>query len=237
MKSAIKIYIIICAVICVGGLAWIFAPGGRGMRPALAAANNLADYITLLMANSADRKLARQQRAWTALLMEAVEENDIKAARIYLMRGASANVANNATSKTPLFVAIRNNNPDMVALLLEHKANPYQVREDGLMPIHAAVQGEILGEDDNYKGIEIISLLAAAGVNINQRDLDGMTPLMRAGHSYKPMTVKWLIQNGANVNSRDKAGRNALDIAQAVGCEECVDILPKGDNKNEDEQN
>ena len=52
--------------------------------------------------------------------------------------------------------------------------------------------------------IDIIKILIKHGVNINEKDKNGVSPLHRAVRFRKPEIVKFLIANGADVNCVDK---------------------------------
>ncbi len=61
------------------------------------------------------------------------------------------------------------------------------------------------------------SLVLAAlkrGESVNERDSDGMTPLMCASLDQWPQLTRLLIHMGANVNAENKDGMNALDYAK-----------------------
>ena len=226
MKIFIKSFILFCVFVCAAAAVYLFRPGGPRLKPALSAMDRGRMYLSVLAGGAAaGRQIAEQRLVFMPRLLQAVQENDLQTANALLMRGTSADALRNATSRTPLFEAIKNNNPQMTALLLAHGANPYQVTEEGQMPIHAAVQENILGEGEDYKGTEIIRLLAARGVGINRRDLDGRTALMYACGSHKPHTAAWLLAHGADIAAVDNAVRTALDIARQSGSLECIELL------------
>ena len=60
---------------------------------------------------------------------------------------------------------------------------------------------------------EIVKLLLASGVYMNERDKDGITPLMYAVNYGSSEVVNLLLQGGASVNARDKEGFTALIFA------------------------
>lgn len=58
--------------------------------------------------------------------------------------------------------------------------------------------------------IKAIKTQLAAGANVNQTDIWGITPLMNASRRNNAKIVKVLLSAGADVNQTDKEGRTAL---------------------------
>jgi ankyrin repeat protein len=225
MGGVIKVCIIFCLLICLVGLSYFSGRDATG-------ANRLIALLGRL-----DPRVSEGQGQGALLLLpklfEAVKAGNVDRARILLTAGAPADVPGNVTSYTPLFTAIKNNNPQMVSLLLEYGADPYRITEEGLFPMHAAVQPDILGEDEDYKGAEIIKALLSRGVSVNQRDFDGRTPLMLACASFKTATARFLLDNGAASDGEDDTGRTAIEIAEQSGNGDCVDLLKNTAQKGE----
>ena len=63
---------------------------------------------------------------------------------------------------------------------------------------------------NKINGSLLASLLLKSGIDVNDRDSEGRTPLMYALGSYNPQLIKLLIKNGADVNITDNKGRTAL---------------------------
>ncbi|MBR0234443.1 MAG: ankyrin repeat domain-containing protein [Synergistaceae bacterium] len=63
------------------------------------------------------------------------------------------------------------------------------------------------------------------GVDVNVKDNDGSTALIRAAREGKAENVKVLIDAGADVNAKDKTGYTALMIAADWGRAEIINIL------------
>jgi len=64
-------------------------------------------------------------------------------------------------------------------------------------------------ETANY---DRVRLCLQKGGDINFRNGDGRTPLMRATYKENAAMVRFLVQQGANILLRDSAGKNAFDI-------------------------
>jgi len=62
------------------------------------------------------------------------------------------------------------------------------------------------------RGEDRVRLLNAAGIDVNERDGRGMTPLMVACKgSWQPRVVSALMELGADPSKRDDQGRKAID--------------------------
>lgn len=67
--------------------------------------------------------------------------------------------------------------------------------------------------------VESAKKCAAAGKDLNQRNDRGVTPLgMAVGYNKIPF-VRWLLDNGADVMRKDKAGNTALHYAAGEALE------------------
>ena len=80
-------------------------------------------------------------------------------------------------------------------------------------------EAAIKGNDD------IITLLLAAGADINTTNKWGKTPLMWAADYGKASTVQLLMTAGADTSLKDEDGLTALDFAQESGHDEVVALL------------
>jgi serine/threonine-protein phosphatase 6 regulatory ankyrin repeat subunit B len=106
-----------------------------------------------------------------------------------------------------IYAAAYNNNPEVIALLLENGADVNAEKNKGTTALmHAA-------SDNNP---EIAALLLKSGANVNTEDDQGMTALMfAAAFNNNPEAVALLLENGANVNAGNNRGTTALMRAAA----------------------
>lgn len=72
------------------------------------------------------------------------------------------------------------------------------------------------------KGVADLQNFIATGHNINMRDEDGETPLMKAANRGNLRAVDALIKAGANVNAKDEDGNTALMEAADNGHNDVV---------------
>lgn len=70
-----------------------------------------------------------------------------------------------------------------------------------------------------------IKSLLGQGLNVNDRSLYGIPPLIRAVLYDKPEALRTLIEFGADKNAKDDQGRTALELAQKYNHFQIVEIL------------
>src|SRR6187200_730843 len=101
-----------------------------------------------------------------------------------------------------IFEAVKNNSIKEVRSLLDQKADPNSVDEDGdHLLMHAAL----------YSSVDCMQLLIEKGSNVNAKNNLDETALMWSVHD--PAKMKLLIQHGADVNAKAKTGNTPLLIA------------------------
>jgi ankyrin repeat protein len=62
-------------------------------------------------------------------------------------------------------------------------------------------------------------------MDVNDRDVDGDTPLHNAIHFRNAAAIKFLIRNGADIHLKDFEGRNAIDLANVLGYRRLYEFL------------
>ena len=108
----------------------------------------------------------------------------------------------NATwlAQTPLLAAIHGGHPEIVELLLDHRASLTPKDE---YPLIAAAQ---------RSRSEIVELLLRRGADVNAADGKGMTALMHAAENGEADLVRVLLQEGADPNLENEFGYSALAL-------------------------
>jgi len=102
--------------------------------------------------------------------------------------------------------------------LLDKGANPNTIDEKGW---------RVLSQAANLPSTDVVQLLLTAGANVNATDKDGTTPLMHAAcadrrfketvEAYRLRNLNVLLQNGADVNTKNNRGLSALHYAARLG--------------------
>lgn len=123
-----------------------------------------------------------------------------------------------------LLLAIEKDNYLSAKLLIEKGADPNLQDEAGVSPLHWVARNE---SENNSKIFAL--LMNSNGLNLNLKDIEGYTPLMRAVEFEKDDIVEALVKAGANVDIKNKYGKNAINIIDSK-----IAYLNK---ENESEQN
>jgi ankyrin repeat protein len=74
---------------------------------------------------------------------------------------------------------------------------------------------------------------ALRNMDVNDRDVDGDTPLHNAIHFWNPPAIRLLLRNGADLHLPDFEGRNAMDLAWALGHHRLYYFLGALERENE----
>lgn len=152
-------------------------------------------------------KAKNQSGEMPQVLLEAAQGHK-DALRLLIERGADIN-ARDKDGKTALMLAVQNRNADLARALLKNGARI----EDGASMLMAAVDGN---------APQTAKALIDYGTDVNIRDRNGMTALMRAveynvdRNKYNPRieTVRMLLEKGADINLTDARGWTALDYVE-----------------------
>jgi ankyrin repeat protein len=136
-----------------------------------------------------DRGLDRILTIGTSPLLRASKAMDVPAIRLLLQKGADPNLVNAAGITATMAAA-------------------------GHGSVDADTRGIYTTEDTQKRSIESLKLLIAAGGNINAKDIArGLTPLHEAARWGWNDVVKFLVENGANLEAKDDRGMTPADSA------------------------
>jgi uncharacterized protein len=128
------------------------------------------------------------------------------------------NLINAADAKgfTPLIIAVYNNQPAVINILLQNGADPNKQDLSG----NTALMGAC------FKGyLALAEKLLTAGAAINLRNEQGATALTFAATFGQLAIAKLLLQHGAEVNHPDSRGKTSLDYAVMQKNNEMVALL------------
>lgn len=121
--------------------------------------------------------------------------------------------------------AARRGDVAMVKLCLEKGVDPKLKDELGRSALALAVR--------DGRSLEIVEILHARGVAIDDPDAVGRSPLHEAAGNADPTAVSWLLQKGAKLERKDMQGRSPLHNAVMAGSREvAVRLLAAGADPN-----
>jgi ankyrin repeat protein len=184
---------------------------------ALAAKAGFDSTASLLLSHGADVNFRNPVeggwKGWTPLHY-AVVNKKVEMGALLLNKGADPNakIANAigewARGATALIIAASLGEPDIVASLLDAKADPNLKDDLGLTPARAAMR-----TSNTPNGKRIISLLLDHGANTETPDSEGKTLLMLAVEYRNKEIVEMLLAHKADVNAQNPHGDTPLHIA------------------------
>ncbi|ABE05078.1 ankyrin repeat domain-containing protein [Rickettsia bellii] len=184
------------------------------------------------------------------LLIEAIENDDLKEVQKLLQEGVDPNILDE-DDKPCILSAIRNKNLDIVSVLLENGANPNAVDADGEPIISAAIRTKRLDiinillenrADPNLQpprkntillkaiqsnNLDIVNAFLNKGANLNALDISGYPIFLKAIKSENLEIINALLEKGANPNLVDKDGSPLLFTAINTKNLDIIDALIK----------
>ena len=122
--------------------------------------------------------------------MIAIRRDDPASAREALSRGAPINGApGDMRNGKPLILAIVDEKPEMVRILVEHGADPNQPSRAGEFPLTLAIRA---------KQRDVLRMLLRAGAVTDRLLANGSTPLLEAARLGQAGAVRDLVSAGAD---------------------------------------
>jgi ankyrin repeat protein len=142
----------------------------------------------------------------TTVLIEALGEGLVDAARDLILAGANPNIVTN-DGTSPLMLASWGCSKDLVSLLLKKNAEVNPVNHDGYSALMYAAGAP------NCTDGTIVALLIRAGARVNEKSNTGRTALLDATWEGNETAVLELVGAGADLTAKTKEG-SALELAK-----------------------
>lgn len=135
--------------------------------------------------------------------MSTEDDSHLDLAEYLLENGACVNTQDKDGS-TPLHYAVKRGNVDFIQLFLNYKADYNAVDNNGYSLLFPAARWN--------QNVEVVQLLIDLGLNVNDLDKTGKTPLHWACslRNDNLKNVKLLLKNGAKMNDVDHRGCTPL---------------------------
>jgi len=149
-------------------------------------------------------------------IVTASQRGDAARVRELLAAGGNANDVDPDTGRSALHFAARENRAEVVAVLIESKADINATDRTGKTPLTMAAENS---------AVDATKLLIERGADLNKRDQIGGTPLTWACGLGTAPTVKLLIESGADLSVVDINGLTPLIWAAGIGKPESVKLL------------
>lgn len=175
----------------------------------LALLKNNNELLKLLLERGADANIQSMEpkKFLQPPLWSAVSKKLKDAVTLLLKFKADPNLKEfkDANGTFPLSMAVRNNDKDIVELLLAHDADSDRKTPEDLTPLFFAVL------DGNR---EIVEALLQHKANPNAKTKSSWTPLHSAVHYGRKEIAELLLANGANPNVPNNEGKTPLDLTK-----------------------
>jgi ankyrin repeat protein len=224
--------------------------GTYGVTPLMAASRH-GDVTRYLIGLGA--KVDTADTFGNTALLDACFYNQLDAAQALLDAGANPNFPNKA-GRLPLMDAAKNGNDALVKILLAHHADINGNDDAGPATWRAAQSDKaatllllidsganlslgpnpmqparrfwsLMGCAATDKNLDIIDILLAHGISVNQTGADGTTALMQAARYNQPAAVARLLDRGATVELQTEKGITALMYASRFADQPVIQAL------------
>lgn len=183
-----------------------------------------------------------------AVLRKSIMSDDIEPLRRYLASGGDPDSVNTKGMSLLMLAVWAGKGPDAPRLLLEAGADVlfrqpgtgwrafhFAVVNDHLDVLHLLLQhGDTFHAPDDWKALHYavqyrayrtLSVLVERGVDIELRDDEGRTPLMRAARTGISQMITFLIDSGADLYAINSDGRSPYDHAVDAGKKKAAMLL------------
>ncbi|KAI5815882.1 ankyrin repeat-containing domain protein [Pyronema omphalodes] len=191
-------------------------------RNRLTALNRFIDYGLNINTFLPSRQFTRRWYSWSdeqpTAVLAATIRGSIRLVRWLIERGADVNIGTTPANETPIHVAARCGNVDMIRELVSAGADLEARTQNKWTPLWVASHCKMWEEGKRKSDtIEAIQVLVELGADLEGRAENDDTPLMEAVLSGFVRGVQTLCEAGADVNCIDATGMAVLHRAADLG--------------------
>lgn len=183
---------------------------------------NYLDIAKLLISEGADINHKHKNTGYTPLIGSCAY-NHTDLTKFLLAEGADVNIRANDGSTALIHAA--EYDLEIVNLLLSKGADLNAKMNDGTSAFSKSILGILKGSDST----ELPEFFLSNGADVDEAatsgDMVSWTPLFFAVSAEKENLVKFLIDNGANVNAKNKDVNTVLSLALKRGNDKIVELL------------
>jgi len=215
----LKSYIVLFIVLLISS-GYTMAQDGSELINAVAYQD--LDKVKSLVEAGVDINYQEESAGATALIMSAMYNfGDI--AKYLIEKGANISVKNN-TGHTAL-MASAGSSEEVFDLLVANGADMSLKLEDGTSAFMLSISGVM----SDFVGFGNAKKLLENGADVDESftsgPAEGYTCLMMASRNQRPDIVKFLTENGANVNTKAANGNTPLSLAEEEEDKEMIELL------------
>ncbi len=154
-------------------------------------------------------------------LLKAAEAGNLAEVKRAFSAGADVNAEDEKSGLAVIHIAARSGNKELVQFLLEKGAGAWAWDKDGRSVLDFAA------ESGNPKLVECFLINGVPIDFCNRRGMTALHTAVQGRNAGCAQVVRFLLEQGANINEKDGYGRTPLEVAEACGaqCREAAQVL------------
>lgn len=170
----------------------------------------------LISDDKQNKKFIRIEKA-SPLIIAIIYNHSINLIKTLIKQGADINLCDENKNSPFLYAALYYSNPEIFDVLIEAGADKNAVNVLDANALMIAVYNS---------NIEILKKIISLGLDVNWKNKGGWTALMSVALDSRPIEIAaLLIENGANIEIKNKIGNSAFEIAGATENNEFIKFL------------
>lgn len=153
----------------------------------------------------------------TALIIAIINNVDIEIIKLLVEKGADVNYEDENKNTPFLYSTLYYKNPDILDFLIKKGADPNHKNILGANALMISLYND---------EVKILNKVIELKADVNSQNRGGWSGFMSIAIDKRPIEyAKILVENGADINLKNKSGDNALDIAIKFNNTEMVNYI------------